>query len=243
MKTEGRLRSDEEFVISSLAAEFSGTWCPGENPPDAYLQTKGLTVAVEISTLAQQVSSGGKSKPRISEDIVPIRLANELNRELGTQVPGDVIVILTFHAPISEPRKLKTELGKTILELLAKGREVDRAVTILGNEIRVHISVYDQARDKRIVGIVTNRNSSANILVNAWSILHDRIAVKAEKCKKVKFDGPLWLALLNDYWLADKETYQQAFDRISVDHPFERIILVSSERSIYVLERSSSANT
>jgi len=32
-----RLRDDEEFVIGAVAAVVSGTWRPGEDPPDAYL--------------------------------------------------------------------------------------------------------------------------------------------------------------------------------------------------------------
>jgi hypothetical protein len=87
-----QLRSDEEFVISSIAAQFSGTWWLGENPPDAYLQTGDKTIAVEISTLTQHVSDGrGGLKPRLSEDSTAIWLANALNDDLQALVPHDCL--------------------------------------------------------------------------------------------------------------------------------------------------------
>ena len=52
MTGSGKLRDDEEFVITSVAKEFSGTWRPGENPPDAYLSIGTREIAVEISTLS-----------------------------------------------------------------------------------------------------------------------------------------------------------------------------------------------
>jgi hypothetical protein len=46
------LRDDEAFVITSIANSLSGTWRPGEDPPDAYLSFGIETVAVEISILS-----------------------------------------------------------------------------------------------------------------------------------------------------------------------------------------------
>lgn len=64
---------------------------------------------------------------------------------------------------------------------------------------------------------------------------YPKIAVKTTKCSSLPFVGPKWLALLNDYWLADNDTYQQAFDSFSVDHPFQKIVLVSGNGSVSVL--------
>ena len=69
------LRSDELFVINSLASFFDGRWCDEENPPDAYLEVNGERVAVEISTLTQHVSySKGGMTPRLSEDSPCVRI-------------------------------------------------------------------------------------------------------------------------------------------------------------------------
>jgi hypothetical protein len=58
-------------------------------------------------------------------------------------------------------------------------------------------------------------------------ILAGRLSDKVEKCKKIKRQGTKWLALFNDYWLADHETYSQALNNISIQHDFERIYVVS----------------
>ncbi len=42
------------------------------------------------------------------------------------------------------------------------------------------------------------------------------------KCRSLQFKGVLWLALFNDYWLAENDTYQQAIQMLWVDHPFEK---------------------
>lgn len=71
-----QLKPDEEFVVRSLAAHFSGEWSAGENPPDVYLTTGEETAAVEISTLMQHVANECRGmKPRLSEDSTALWLA------------------------------------------------------------------------------------------------------------------------------------------------------------------------
>lgn len=231
-----QLRSDEEFVIRSVANHFLGTWWPGENPPDAYLQVGTEITAVEISTLTQHVNDGhGDSKPRLSEDSTAIWLANALNEELQALVPNGWLVMVTLTSPILKAKKVKTQLKERISNLVSSVCDCEAKEVILGNRIDVRVVADDRPSGKKVVGIITNANSSPDILRNAWNILEDRIVVKATKCKSLPFVGPKWLALLNDYWLADNDTYQQAFDSFSADHPFEKILLVSGNGSVAVL--------
>jgi hypothetical protein len=231
-----QLRSDEEFVIGSVAAHFLGSWWPGENPPDAYLKAGDETTAVEISTLTQHVSDGrGGSKPRLSEDSTALWLANALNEELQELVPDGLLVMLTLASPILKAKKVKTQLKGKISNLLSSACECEATEVILGNQINIQVVADDRPSGKKIVGLITNANSSPDILRNAWHILEDRIIVKASKCSSLPFVGPKWLALLNDYWLADNDTYQQAFDSFTADHPFEKILLVSGDGSVAVL--------
>jgi hypothetical protein len=67
------MRKDEKFVIEALSAYCSGKWRPGENPPDAYLDTGDAVIAVEISTLSQQVTSDVGTHPRLSDDETGVR--------------------------------------------------------------------------------------------------------------------------------------------------------------------------
>lgn len=231
-----QLRDYEEFVISSIAAHFSGRWWPGENPPDAYLQVGTDIAAVEISTLTQHVRDRcGGSKPRLSEDSTTEWLVDILNKELQLSIPDGLLVILTLMSPILNARRVKTRLKETINKLAAQACECAIAEVILSNRIGVQLVANNGPSGKKIVGVFTNTNSSANILNNAWGILEERIVVKASKCRSLAFIGPKWLALLNNYALADNETYQQAFQLFSIDHPFEKILLISRDCSVAVL--------
>ena len=232
-----QLRPDEEFVIRAVAAFFSGDWWPGENPPDAYLKVCEEVVAVEISTLTQLVSDEkGGSKPRMSEDATALWLANELNEELRDEIPDGRTVVLTLESPILKANKVKRRLKGTILRHVLSTRDkVEVEEEIYGNRINIHVSSYDGPDPRKVHGVVINRKSSPDILLNARCILEDRIVVKANKCRSLHFKGALWLTLFNDYWLAENETYKQAFEMFSVDHPFEKILLVSDNKSVAAL--------
>jgi hypothetical protein len=231
-----QLRPDEEFVIRSLAAHFSGDWWPGENPPDAYLKVGDAVTAVEISTLTQHVSDGtGGSKPRLSEDATAIWLANELNSELRDNIPDGWLAILVLASPILKARKVKAQLKERIITLVSSSRETEVTECILDNCIKIHVAPDDRPSGKKVVGVVSSQKSSPNILLNARNILEDRLVVKAGKCRFLNFEGPLWLALFNDYWLADNDTYQQAIETFSVDHSFKKILLVSGNKSVVEL--------
>lgn len=231
-----QLRSDEQFVICSIAAHFLGTWRPGENPPDAYLQVGDEVTSVEISTLTQHVSGRlGGSEPRLSQDSTAIWLANELNDELQAAVPDGLLIMLTLTSPILKARKVKTQLKGKIADLVSNACEFEVAEVIFGNRIEIQVVADDRPLGKKVVGIVTNANSSPNILKNARYILEHCIVRKASKCRSLLFVGPKWLALLNDYWFADNDTYQQIMDLLSVDHPFEKILLVSGNGSVATL--------
>lgn len=231
-----QLRSDEEFVINSLSAHFSGEWNAGENPPDAYLKIGDRLAAVEISILTQHVSDGrGGSISRLSEDSTAVWLANELNKELKDKIPDGLVVILTLASPILKARKVKAQIKEKIVSHISNFRGTEVSEVVLGNRIAIHVAADDRPSDKKVVGIIMNQKSSSDILQNAWSILENRIVVKAEKCRSLAFDGPKWLALFNDYWLADDDTYQQAMGAFSLNHPFEKILLVSGNRSVSVL--------
>jgi hypothetical protein len=233
---DSQLRFDEEFVIRSLAIHYSGDWEGGEKPPDAYLQMCDKLVAVEISTLTQNVSDGrGGSKPRLSEDSTATWLANELNAELQEKIPDGPLVIPTLASPILKARQVKTQLKDKIVGLISNLCGIEVSEIILGNRIAVYVATNDRSSGKKVVGVITNQKSSSDIPQNTRQILEDRISVRAGKCYSSVFEGLKWLALFNDYWLADNDTYQQAIGSLSLNHPFEKILLVSGNGSVAVL--------
>ena len=232
-----KLREDEEFVIGALADFMSGTWAAGEDPPDAYLTFGGKTVAVEISTLNQYVGDhSGKLISRFSQDATALKLIEELNKELSTRLPRNCTVHLSLESPINKKRKFKPLLAKKILELtkhLDDSQPVEYSA--FENKVEIHLNSSERPAGDKVVGLVMNQNASADILMNAQFILDDRLAVKDKKCQFLKFGGSLWLALFNDYWLADVETYKQAIARSTVRHRFHKVLLVSGNRSVETL--------
>lgn len=226
-----KMRPDEEFVMSNLAASLGPgvSWWPGEDPPDCYLKVGGKVIAVEISILPQLVvDDHGESIPRLSQDMIAVRICNELDIELNHLVPKGITVYLILEAPINKPRKFKSELADLIKTSMENAQNIGCIVKreILSNRVEIRMK-NERPCGKRIIGIVTNRRSSPLILANAKQTLDERIQAKAEKCKPLNFTGPIWLALFNDYWLAEPDTYKQAIKTSDVAHCFDRIYLIN----------------
>ncbi|MFY9111034.1 MAG: hypothetical protein WAP34_03765 [Desulfomonilia bacterium] len=227
------LRPDEEFVIKALAEQLEGNWCVGENPPDAYLKFKCNTVAVEISRLTQPVFNGTEfQKERHSDDEGALRLCDELDLELNDKIPKGFYVILHLTAPIQKLRRFKNLLAAKIIEYSSQRTECEYEDEIFKNKFDIHIVSGERSSGKKIVGIVSNSRSNANILANALYTLNDRLCVKSQKMESIAHDRECWLALFNDYWLADESTYKRAMSLSKITHPFSRIYVVFDSKKV-----------
>ncbi len=229
------MRDDEEFVISSVARFYSGTWRPGENPPDAYLDIDGEAIAIEISMLTQHITTHLGTRERLSDDQTAVRLADNLNIELKDSIPDGKTVGLVLRPPIARFRKTKNELSRAIVSLVSNPSAGGSRLNVCGNDVALWITQHDSPDYKKVSAVIYNPNSSSNILKNAVHALEDRIQAKAKKCRPLASTMPIWLALLNDYWLADAHAYGIAMRNSSITHPFERILMVSGDRSVTVL--------
>lgn len=232
------MRRDEIFALESIADRYSGEWKPGENPPDGYITIGKRVIAVEVSTLTQHVTDDRGTRPRRSDDAPAIRLANELNAELGNAIASDKRIILILHSPIVDFRKTKAQLAvelSSIVSCDADSGRLARKLSVCGNDLEVLFGPSEGNDGKKIVGFVINRPSRADIAGNAVYMLEDRIKTKAGKFIGGRVAGPIWLALRNDYFLAEANTYRHALKSVSVSHPFEKILLVSDNSSVDVL--------
>jgi hypothetical protein len=233
------MREGEKFVMQALAAYCSGEWRPGENPPDAYIEVGQAVIAVEISTLSQHVTSESGTHVRLSDDTTAIRLADQLNDDMRTLIPDGTTVGLRLSSPIAKFEKTKAQLARTIGTMMKDdvpdGTELE--MTICGNSVLLWVNRHNDLRYKKVSAVISNRHSNPNILRNAADILEDRINTKSKKCRGVKV-RPLWLALLNDYWIADTHTYSLAMSCISAVNPFDKILIVAGDGSISVLHDS-----
>ena len=229
------LKPDEIFVSESLV-KFLGKKCDayqeGENPPDIYLTINGEKVAVEITRLSPVVfDENGEMQNRNTQDSFGVNLCNELDSKLKPKVPHNIDVLLVLHVPVNNARKYKKELFKLIESIIKKPIYAGSSQTtrVLGHKIKIIFIPNRPHSNKKIVCAIVNDNSHARILSNAETILVDRIRDKVIKCKNILHSGPKWLALLNDYWLADSETYSMAMKNIQVEHDFQKIFFISDQ--------------
>jgi hypothetical protein len=229
---DSSLSDDEKFVIESLSNSFGGAWRHGEDPPDAYLMQGNVEIAIEISTLTPHVvGRSGTLEPRLSQDMGVFRMCDELNGELGDLIQSGSYVILTLHAPVDKLRKFKNILKERIVETVNSGAFGEVSLDIGENNAKVRVVKGQRPSGKKIVGIVANQNSNPNIFSNVRYILNQRIQEKTRKCSKV-MSRPLWLALFNDYCLAEPNSYRYAMQEYSESHPFEKILLISGNREV-----------
>jgi hypothetical protein len=112
---------------------------------------------------------------------------------------------------------------------------IDVEDDIIGNRIGINLSSNDGLDQRKVHAAVINRKSDPHITSNARFILEERIATKTKKCSSLEFKGPVWLALLNDYFLASDEIYKQAIKQMSASHVFDKIFLISGSRSVAAL--------
>ena len=232
------ISDDEKFVIESLTGELGGVWRPGEDPPDVYLMQGNSEVAIEISTLTQHVSDkSGVPVPRLSQDTGIVRFCDELDRELGSTIQPDKYIILTLHTPVDRLRQFKKILKDTLTDIANSEESEEISLDISGNLVKVNVVKGARSSGKKVVGIVANRNSIPNIKSNVDFILAHRIKDKTKKCSKITH-RPLWLALFNDYWLADQNSYKQAMQQYTESHPFEKIYLISGNKEVHLIHET-----
>lgn len=238
-------RPEERFAGDALVEYFGGrercSVAPGRDPPDLELTLCGEVVGIEVSQLVQPtIAPDGSLGSRIGQDDAGLRLLDRLDEALGPSVPESIELGVTFELPIAKPKRFESELAAWLMELLAAGPPAGEAKrAVLGTAVRVcaHTRRPGCRRKKRIWGVLGSGNTSADIALNAQLVLEQRISAKQRACAAVP--DPLWLALLNDYWLADAETYALAARQIDVEHRFARILLIDGQGRVSELETCS----
>ena len=231
------LKPDEEFVKKCLIKTLRATnaW-EGEDPPDIYLEVNDEKIAIEITTL-YPVTFGqdGAVQNRLSQDFFGCNLCDDLDLRLKNEVPSDVDIFLTLYMPVENGRKYKKELYAYVREFISKDIKAgdEEEVELLGSKVRILVIPNCEYSEKKIVGVIVNKNSSAYMLGNAQATLAERIHDKVKKCKVIKHRGQVWLALFNEYWLANHETYIQALKTMDVAHDFDRIYIIMGNGSVH----------
>jgi hypothetical protein len=232
---DGEVRHDEEFVGRALVEYFGGpsraSVREGEDPPDLYLAVEGSRVGVEVTQLSQfTFGRDGSFGNRNTQDSFGVRIIEDLNTKLGAVLPADVGLLIGLWVPVPHAqrfRKRLTEWITSIAEAPEKGFKEEREIE--GSKVCVSV-ISERSLGKKITGFVVNNNASADIGLNARLVLQDRVRSKDYICARLP--KPIWLAVLNDYWLADPETYTVAARQLRMEHCFGRIFLVSDNGAV-----------
>lgn len=231
------LKPDEEFVKNSLQ-KFLGAkkaW-EGEDPPDIYIEINNEQIAVEITRLSPVAfDTNGDIQNRNSQDHFGLNLCDDLNEKLGHKVPQEIDILLILTVPVLLGRKYKKALyafvNNLLNEELLPGNK--REVVLEGSKVIMSVMPNRDHSSKKIVGAIANKNSSADILINAQATLLDRIQDKAIKCREISHKCKTWLAFYNDYWLANHQTYIQALRSLDIEHCFQKIFVVMDTGSVH----------
>lgn len=229
------MRRDEEFVGRALVEFFGGPSCAsasdGEDPPDLYLTVGKSRVGVEVTQLSQfTFEPDGTLGNRTTQDFFGLRLVDEINTKVGPLLPADVGLLIGLWVPVSNAARFRKGLTEWVTKVaLAPEKGFAQEREIEGSKTSISV-IPERPSGKKITGFVVNTNSSADIGLNARLVLEDRIRTKTETCAPLP--KPIWLAVLNDYWLADADTYAVASQQIKLNHCFERIFLVSDRGTV-----------
>ena len=229
------VRRDEAFVGRALVEFFGGpsvvSASDGEDPPDLYLTFAEYSVGVEVTRLSQfTFEPDGTLGNRATQDFFGLRLLEELNAKVGPSLPDDVSLLVGVEVPVPNATRFRKDAIAWVTQVAATavlGAEHERKI----EGSKMSISIFpERPMGKKIAGFVVNKNSSPDIVLNARLVLEDRIRTKTGLCASLK--KPVWLAVLNDYWIADADTYAAAAQQLKLDHCFERVFLVSDNGGV-----------
>jgi hypothetical protein len=231
------MRREEAFVCSALVTFLRGpsvaSGTDGDDPPDIYLTLGGSRVSVEVTRLSQfTIEPEGTLGNRATQDSFGIRLIEDLNTKLGPLLPKNVSLLIGGHIPVPNASRCRQEVTEWVTQVAASpnpGTKDERNID--GSSVSVSV-IPEQPSGKKIVGFVVNKHSSADILLNARFVLEERIRTKSRLCEGLARLGPIWLALFNDYWLADADTCAAAYRQLKISHCFERLFLISDNGAV-----------
>jgi hypothetical protein len=229
------VRRDEDFVGRALVQYFGGpshaSVSEGEDPPDLYLSVDDCRVGVEVTQLSQfTMERDGSFGNRKTQDFFGLRMIEDLNTSLGASLPADTGLLIGLWVPVSNAQRFRKCLTEWITSIAADPeRGYEQECEIEGSKIRVSV-IPERPIGKKITGFVVNKNATADIALNGRLVLEDRIRSKNGICARLP--KPVWLSVLNDYWLADSHTYTAAAGELRIEHCFDRIFLVSDRGAV-----------
>jgi hypothetical protein len=227
-----RLKEEEEqTALAAVARHFAGRWEAGAGRlGDAILRVGRRRVAVAITRVT---ATKAAAMPRLRFDRVAVRVVQALRTALAQSAPHGTTAIVTITAPIKVPAKTVAAVGERMRAALGgKGLAANLAETILGNAIRVRMLKRDAPHAARLIGFVHNRDSSADVLLDATQSL--LAAIDAKAAAQAAHDER-WLVLIGDDGAADVEIYRRACAQLADTSTFAKVLIVADGQRVEAL--------
>lgn len=233
------MRADEEYAKKSIKIYLESILYPhfeivmGENPPDYYcVEINGNKIPLEITT-AKSIykDENEKSKKRTSTETL-IKFCNQLDNNYKNLIPKGKSIMLVFKVPVRNFNKFKKCLVSTLNKLIRKSKPLgNRNLNIYGEIVEVHEISHGDNKRKAIIGAITDKNPIIVIQEQTQLILNKIIKEKESKLKKINNkSGKKWLGIINNYPLADINTFKTAIKVIN--HSFSKIFLVEENNKV-----------
>ncbi|MGR5144752.1 hypothetical protein ACQKPX_24180 [Photobacterium sp. DNB23_23_1] len=229
------MRPEEEYVLSTLVDQFGGEYIDGEDPPDGYIINGEMRISVEVSMLVEKLTDeNGKPYPRLKDDEPAKKLASKIELDIKDSIPDGKHVLLIISAPVTNIRKTQSSVSAAIKDMINIGNNKLEKL-FFGNNISITILSEWPTGESKVGVAISNKYSSSNIVENVKKMLTERIETKNKKRVVRPTTTEYWLALYNDYWVANAETYQLAYQSDSIEHGFDKVLIVDGNRQVFVL--------
>jgi len=234
------MRSDEEFVkdaiIKSLPHPPTKTIPGGNSTPDFVMQFDTKAVGLEVTTLsgAYLLPDGSLGNGRTVDEFL-FRITEDLNREFSSHVAAGQFLMVHFEGPVANPAEYRRGLWALFAERLHSsgfGNEKFETFCIAGHKLEIRQHSQTGSTQRKIVGMVSNRNSIVNIGHHAELLLTNAVIRKSQILKRSVFKGDFWLGMLNAYFMADSGTYRRALSNMAFPHSFSKIFVVSLDGTV-----------
>ncbi len=227
------MRPDEKHTLEALVDKYGGKFVDGDDPPDAYIINKDEKIAVEVTRLVQHVTDDkGNPRSRLADDVPAHDLIDRLDTELQNTIPTGKYIFIILPTPVNNLRRTEKDLSTIIMQMI-NINDTEKEVEICSNSISISLYEGDRESGKKVVAALPNTKSSANIGGNVSYLLNNRINEKENKREELDGVAEYWLALLNEYWIADEESYQNSYESLDIKHGFDKVLLVNDRKGVH----------
>ena len=214
----------------------------GPDPPDFVLDFEGSSVGLEVTQLTPlSFDSAGEAKNRVTEDEHASRLVEEMRAAIGDCVPSHLSIVLDVRGPVWSPRKFRRLLRAEIEAFIASSTTSPssvREIEIVGNTVGIRAVPAFEPPGRRIVGVISNEDANLFVIGEATQSLSLRIRAKAERMNRSNWSEVTWLALVVAHPMIGAREFVEAYRRLNVNHPFDRIYLIDRGGSLTELGRA-----